>query len=498
MQQYSHPYPRLERFLEILPAAISILTLLLPFLLTPFFPYTVAALIIFYYVWWFWRSLHTSILLISSYRKFCSSLDIDWNKKLKNLNQDLPYQVVLIAAYKEPLNLLRETLRTWSEQNYPKEKIMLVLALEAREGEEAVKKQKILEKEFAHKFGHWFTTFHPADIPGEVKGRGSNTTWAMQTAEKKIAELGWEEEKTLVSTVDADSQSYPSFLSYLSYTFLTTKDAQYKSYQPLPFYLNNLWRAHSFARLMAIGSTLFHLSNTLRPGEVKNFSAFTYTLWQLKRIGYYPTDTPVEDYRTYYRAYVRNYGRTDVVPLYMPISMDAVEEDGFGKTVKAQYIQIRRWASGASHLAWFVPRVVKDWKKFPKLRTLWEIWYNLFLSSWTWATAPLLLFYGARAPLMNTEFAQSIVGHNLPIVAAKLMTLMLIGIFISFLVNLLIIHTFNRYNPKYKPNLRLRNILEWIIIPIMTIVFGAIPALDAQIRLALGKIVTFEVTKKKR
>ncbi len=492
-------YPKLERFLEIFPALITWTTLILPFALAPYFPDWVAVFMLSYYVWWTFRSAKNLYFMVCAYRKFTWTMRQNWSPKLakllKRTREDYPNQVVLIATYKEPTELVAETIQTWAKQDYPMEKVMFVLAVEEREGEKGIEKMHALEKQFKDKFGSWVSAIHPTDLPNEIKGRGSNATWAIKQAEKILAQKNWDPQKTLVTSVDADSQADPNFLAYMTHEHLRTPDRQYKSLQPLPFYLNNLWTVPCFARLLASSSTLFHLSNSVNQGHVKNFSAFTYTLWQLRRIDYYPVDTPVEDYRTFYRSYIRNFGNTDVVPLYLPISMDAVDEDSFWKTIKAQYIQFRRWASGASHLAWFVPRLLNNPRKYPFWKTLWEIWENLFIKSWTWATTPLLLFYGAWAPLLvNQNFGNTILGHNLPLVAGKIMTFMLLGIIISFVINTAIIAKINHPQKLFT----IKHILEWILVPFMTIFFGAFPAIDAQTRLALGKIVSFEVTKKKR
>ena len=53
--------------------------------------------------------------------------------------------------------------------------------------------------------------------------------------------------------------------------------------------------------------------------------------------------------------------------------------------------------------------------------------------------------------------------------------------------------------PSRRPILvRIRHALEWLLIPLITLFFSAIPALDAQTRLMLGKRMEFWVAGKGR
>ncbi|MEK7077792.1 MAG: hypothetical protein AAB928_01720, partial [Patescibacteria group bacterium] len=52
--------------------------------------------------------------------------------------------------------------------------------------------------------------------------------------------------------------------------------------------------------------------------------------------------------------------------------------------------------------------------------------------------------------------------------------------------------------PRYGRHKYIWMILQWALVPFTTIIFGSIPALDAQTRLMLGKYMGFWVTPKSR
>lgn len=75
------------------------------------------------------------------------------------------------------------------------------------------------------------------------------------------------------------------------------------------------------------------------------------------------------------------------------------------------------------------------------------------------------------------------------------MTISLVGMLVSAILSLLIIAPL----PKHMSNMRKIGILaQWIFVPAILIIFGAFPALDAQIRLMLGRYMGFWVTDKIR
>ncbi|MBI4281226.1 hypothetical protein HY625_00210, partial [Candidatus Uhrbacteria bacterium] len=69
----------------------------------------------------------------------------------------------------------------------------------------------------------------------------------------------------------------------------------------------------------------------------------------------------------------------------------------------------------------------------------------------------------------------------------------MVGIFLSAFLSLLLLPRHPQYRHPFRFAVML---LQWVLLPVTLILFGAIPAIDAQTRLLLGKRLGFIVTEK--
>ena len=80
---------KLQRALEILPGAVSWATLIILVLLSIFFPFTAAILIVAFYLCWLLRLLYMTLFLVLSYVQLDKEKDTDWMARIAGLNSSL-------------------------------------------------------------------------------------------------------------------------------------------------------------------------------------------------------------------------------------------------------------------------------------------------------------------------------------------------------------------------------------------------------------------------
>jgi hypothetical protein len=490
------PQKKVYRFFEMIPGFLVWATLLGAVLLSIFKPLWAIYFIIAFDLYWLLRVAYLLIYLWVSWRRYRYTISQDWLQRVKTLpNWQGIYHIIFLPTCGEPLEVLRASLNSLTQVKYPLEKFIVVLAGEERDQENFSKNSKIIVEEFGQRFGHFLTTLHPANIVGEIAGKGSNINWAGHRAQELIDKLQLPYHDIIVSSFDVDSCAHPDYFAYLTYVYLTEPNALHSSYQPVAVYNNNIWNSPAVSRVVANSTTFWLLTDLARPERLFTFSSHSMPWQALVDVGFWQNDIVTEDSRIFLQCFVRYNGDYRVTPLYLPISMDTVYSGSLWRSFVNQYKQQRRWAYGVEnfpYMAWHFWKsdTIPFTKKF---RYLW----NQLEGVYSWATAPLIIFILGRLPmeLASDNVKSTLIAHNSPQALKWLMTLAMMGLLFSAVLSTVLLPPRPREHHWVKYGAML---LQWLLFPACMIIFGAIPATDAQTRLMLGKYLGFWVTEKQR
>ncbi len=299
----------------------------------------------------------------------------------------------------------------------------------------------------------------------------------------------------VVTVLDVDSCVEPAYFHYLTYTYLTHPKPTRSSYQPIPMFHNNIWDAPAIMRVAAMGTTFWLMSEQVRPERLFTFSSHSMSWRALVDVGFWQKDIVSDDSRIFLQCFLQYDGDYEVTPLHMPIYMDTVCSDRWYKSLINLFKQQQRWAWGSENIPfmlWQWPRAKAiPWRK--RYRHL----FNQLEGMWSWGTASLLIFFLGYVPLW-------LVGDqitSLPIIASAppLLHIMLsianVGLVLSVILGTIMLPRKPQHHP---PRRWLMMILQWLLLPVSTVLFGAFPAISAQTRLMFGKYLGFYVTEKNR
>jgi len=483
------------RFFEILPGLISLLTLFFALFFSFLKPVWLAIFIIIFSLYWCLRTFYLTFLQILSFFKIKKNLQTDWQKKIEIFPESKKiYHLVIVAVYRENELILQRTLKSILDSHFSKERIIVLITFEEKERERNEKTKKILEKVFEKKLPHLFFNFHKLK-EDEIAGRGSNINSAIEFARKEtLPLLKIPEENVLCSHFDSDTVVFPHYFNVLTYAYLKENDYK-RAFQPIPLYNNNILSTSFLARLCAFCSSFWQMMQQEKGEDFATFSSHAVPLKVLNEIGGYPKNVVPDDSHLFWKALLFYNGDFKVVPLNYPVSMDVVAGENFISSLKSLYSQQKRWAWGVTEFP-FVAFQVRKNKKIPLLKKIFYC-FSLFEAFWSWATASLLIFFLGWLPLIfgGQEFNATILAFNLPHLTRGLMTLATVGMIVSGIINFSFL-TSPFSKAKIPFSSKIKNFFQWFLLPVVLILFGCLPALDAQIRLMLGKTLHFKATEK--
>lgn len=488
----------LFRLFEILPGALSWGTILLIVFLSAFKPIWAAYFIIAFDFYWLLKTAHLSYYHRYNWRRLKHNIKVDWKEMVAELKYEHLYHMINLPYYNESEQVVEETIKSISNTEYDLKKFIVVLGAEERAGEEAYQVGIRMKEKYGHLFKAMIVTKHPKDLPGEMAGKGSNTSWMAEQARIDILDKeGLSYDDVLVSNFDIDTVVWPQYFLCLTWHYLTTEDRQNASFQPVPLYNNNIWEAPPFSRVAAMSSTFWQMIQQERPEKLTTFSSHSVPFSALYKIGYWQKNMVSEDSRIFWNLYFANDGDYRVVPIAYPVSMDANLAKSTWKTAVNVYKQHRRWMWGVENIPYILFNFVKN--KNISLKD--KIKHSLIQIEgfWSLATNPLVILLLGWLPLVlgGSEFRDTVLSYNLPLITRNLMTFAMAGLILSAIIAASLAPPIPQGMKKHKRRWTVM-ILQWILIPFTIIIFGAIPGLEAQTRLMIGKYMGFWVTPKHR
>lgn len=428
-----------------------------------------------------------------------SEKELDDNGKTPKIVFPKPneiYHAVIMVAYNEGLDTLIPTVEAVKKSSFPNERTIFVFGYEERGGEAMRENARILTEKFKDDFCQFIPVMHPKDLKDEIQGKGPNLNYAAGELVNYVKKAKIPIENVIVTSLDSDNKMSKWYLDYVAYQFIVHPNRQKLSYQPVSLFTNNIWDAPAPMRIIAISNSFFNIISSMRSHTLKNFASHSQPLLALSQMGFWSKKTIVEDGHQYWRSLFYFHGDYEVLPIHVAIYQDAVIEETFLKTLKAQFIQLRRWDYGASDVAYVGVRLFsKDRKTIGKMSfmPLFAKFMRLLEGHVTLAAISPMVAFGGWVPKLLNARSKDLLAFNLP------NTISLIQIFASVGLMTTILFSLKMLPPRPK-NIRkpkIVMILQWILMPVVAIVYQSFTAFYSQTRLMTGNYMEkFDVTKK--
>ena len=522
----------LYRFFEILPGLMSYGMIILLFVLSAVNPVLGSCYILLIVIVNLVKAIGTAFRMVQGYKKIKKCTRVNWRKRLDELenaqesydrlagtkrdsyeyDQHLRnlcmvaaaedgyfpkpseiYHAVIVTMYNESLDVLVPTMECILRTTYPKKQMIVVIAYEERGGPEAEKVAKTLEKNYKKKFGAFILAKHPDGVKNEVVGKGANITNGGRVLKEYVESKKIRFSNVIVTTLDCDNKPEKCYFDNVAYEYIVHEDRKRMSFQPVSLFTNNIWDAPAVSRVVASTNSFWNVICTMRPHVLRNFASHSQSLDALVEMDFWSVRTIVEDGHQYWRSLLYFDGDYEVLPIRTPIYQDAVLSDTLFKTLKAQWVQLRRWDYGASDVAYVGTYL------FSKKRTIkWSVIFPKFIrlldGHVTLAAMAPIIAFGGWIPLIFHYNTRDLLSHNLPMVVSCIQTVAAIGLFVSLILSLKMLP---ERPARYKKSKKIWMAVQWVIAPVIAIVYSSFCAFYSQTRLLFARYMEkFDVTEK--
>lgn len=413
------------------------------------------------------------------------------------LDWDAVKHLVIVPNYKEPYKVLCQSLDRLARQDSARERMIIVLAMEAAETGCTEKAEK-LAAEYEKHFLHLYYTVHPRGLPGEMQCKSANEAWAARWAKRELVDrLGYPIDHILITTMDADTLWHPQHFYALTALYALNPQRALRFWQAPIRYHSNIWDINPMLRIINAYSTALELAYLAAPWWTPMpMSSYSLSLRLLDNSGYWDSDVIADEWHMFIKAFFARDGEVKLERVFLPFLAQAVTGDTLLEALKNRYQQTLRHAWGSKEVGYMVAKMLEH----PELRVqstgrlLFRIAHDILLAGPGW----IIMTVGSQLPLVLnpdvlTEMSSE--GFSNPTWAmlqiAAVLVVLLGGIF--WYQDVLV------RPPRTRPATwreRLWTLLSFPMLTVLTLFLVAIPTLQAQTKLLAGVPLQFRVSKK--
>jgi hypothetical protein len=467
-----------------------------------FFPRVWMAIATVFLVYFIVRMLVTTVFALVGQRKIQEWELRDWTAGEDAVGEfgfapsDV-HHVVIVPTYKEPAEIINRTLDALAAQHRADERLIVVLGMEEREADARTKSDAIIRR-YAGRFLHMMATIHPGNLPGEEPGKSSNEAWAGRRARAEIDRLGIDPALTTITSCDADSVLHRSYFSAVASSFAQEERRHLSFWQAPIFFYNNIWQVPAPIRFTTWMQHASQLSELAMPWfDSLPISTYTLSLELCERCGYWDPAVIPEDWHAYLKCLFETGDEIAVHSVFLPTFGDATDGDGMVDAVKNRFEQLKRHSWGAEDVGYIWGELTERkhaWRSSTIFRFT-QVLHDHSMRVINWAVLTSIYLYTAYFSRLHwydlgwrSSIAQDIVILNVLFVTGTMIMLT------SILLELW------RCPPPDSKS-RLGTAVEimtlWLLLPILGLLLGMLPALSAQTRLMLSIPLGYKVTPKR-
>ncbi len=169
------------RLLEMVPGSLVWLTLIGVVIVTFVNPVIMIYVVIVFDFYWMMKIIYLSSFLLLSFHHYRRVMATNWFERCQQLvRYPNICHVIFLPHASENRAVVEATLQKLAATTYPKERLLVVYAVEER-FPASVEIAEQLAAKYRDKFGHFFISRHPANLAGEIAAKGANLAFAGQS-----------------------------------------------------------------------------------------------------------------------------------------------------------------------------------------------------------------------------------------------------------------------------------------------------------------------------